>query len=300
MKWLKRKEKVQKMEESKNRLSTDVSPNAQTYNTLLSMYCKLKNPEKISEIFEEMEKNNIRPDVISYNTLIDMYVSEKKTEEALETFEKMQKNGISPITSTYSSLMKLHHVTMEQIEVFNEKLMKNKLHDMNSVAVYMYQCGFRGKMNKLLSFWEMILREHEHVVLNFNCFSLLLEACGRRDELEMCKKVFGDLLLCLDRSRIFFRRRRDFEEEKRRFSVIFRDHVFPKLDSGDVKVFEELFRSCDLPWQVVLEDGDGGGMKREEKDGKTNKKEKSEKREVPEKVKLSPAKFPWKGKNKEK
>merc|ERR1719284_1262756 len=63
-----------------------IAPGACTYNTLISM-CFKTDPERVDELFDEMQRKDIRPDV-TYNTLISACEKSVQFGKALHFFEQ--------------------------------------------------------------------------------------------------------------------------------------------------------------------------------------------------------------------
>ena len=88
----KMKQAVDLFQEMTNR---GVKPDRATYNTIMSMYAKNDEPEKVQQVFQSMEKaadagtSGLRPDFKSYTILLQAWASAGKPKAALQTLENM-------------------------------------------------------------------------------------------------------------------------------------------------------------------------------------------------------------------
>merc|ERR1719387_157532 len=82
-----------------------VMPDVATYNTLLSICALSKQPERASQLFEEMLKEGVVPDLKTYNLLMIAYGSVKNADQALKVFKMMELQGVVPDFTTYSTLL---------------------------------------------------------------------------------------------------------------------------------------------------------------------------------------------------
>ncbi|XP_057954672.1 pentatricopeptide repeat-containing protein At3g59040-like [Malania oleifera] len=73
-----------------------------TYNSLMSFE---NNYKEVSNIYDQMQRDNLRPDVVSYALLINAYGKARREEEALAVFEEMLDAGVRPTKKSYNILL---------------------------------------------------------------------------------------------------------------------------------------------------------------------------------------------------
>ncbi|XP_051126118.1 pentatricopeptide repeat-containing protein At3g59040 [Andrographis paniculata] len=73
-----------------------------TYNSLMSFETSYK---EVSNIFDQMARDDIQPDVVSYALLVNAYGKARREEEALAAFEEMLDTGIRPTRKAYNILL---------------------------------------------------------------------------------------------------------------------------------------------------------------------------------------------------
>jgi pentatricopeptide repeat protein len=78
-------------------------PNAITYSSLISGYCKIGDTDTAEDLFENMQSEGLLPNVIHYTILIGSLFKKDKVSKAAAYFEHMLINRCSPndVTSNY-------------------------------------------------------------------------------------------------------------------------------------------------------------------------------------------------------
>eukprot|EP01134_Creolimax_fragrantissima_P006446 CFRG6446T1 len=89
---------LQFFKEMKNR---NIRPNTASYNTVLSIYEKKLNWERVIELLHEMEKNGVRRNTITYNRVISVCEKEGRWMNAIEFFRDMDVVGVPRTFATY-------------------------------------------------------------------------------------------------------------------------------------------------------------------------------------------------------
>merc|ERR1719269_283523 len=80
--------------------------NTVIYSTLLKGFGRAQQPEKVQQVFEDMQADGIACNTVSYNTMIDANARTGRMDRCDELFQQMQAAGISPDIITYSTLVK--------------------------------------------------------------------------------------------------------------------------------------------------------------------------------------------------
>ncbi|GMH24598.1 hypothetical protein Nepgr_026441 [Nepenthes gracilis] len=83
-------------------LKHDFKPNLQTFNILLSGW---KSSEEADGFFQEMVEMGLKPDIVSYNSLIDVYCKNREMDKVYKVLDEMHEQGILPDVITCTSLI---------------------------------------------------------------------------------------------------------------------------------------------------------------------------------------------------
>ncbi|GMH17340.1 hypothetical protein Nepgr_019181 [Nepenthes gracilis] len=83
-------------------LKHDFKHNLQTFNILLSGW---KSSEEADGLFQEMVEMGLKPDIVSYNSLIDVYCKNREMDKVYKVLDEMHEQGILPDVITYTSLI---------------------------------------------------------------------------------------------------------------------------------------------------------------------------------------------------
>merc|ERR1719482_1371430 len=88
--------------------ATGVSPDVITYSTLVKGYCQAGDIDKGYQVLKEMVDNGVHePDEILYNSLLDGCAKQHRVDDALKLLEDMHKHHVRPSNFTLSILVKL-------------------------------------------------------------------------------------------------------------------------------------------------------------------------------------------------
>merc|ERR1719247_3923517 len=80
--------------------------NTVIYSTLLKGFGRAQQPEKVQQVFEDMQVDGIACNTVSYNTMIDANARTGRMDRCDELFKDMQAVGVQPDIITYSTLIK--------------------------------------------------------------------------------------------------------------------------------------------------------------------------------------------------
>ena len=84
----------------------DCLPDTQTYELLISVFCKLDCKDFATRLFEEMKENRLQPTSKIYNSLMGNFFKNFQIEGALELFREMRDLNCAPYVFTYTELIK--------------------------------------------------------------------------------------------------------------------------------------------------------------------------------------------------
>lgn len=150
-----------------------IKPDLITYSTVIKGYSKVKNIDKVLEIYDFLIKNNdiYKVDEVTYNTVIDACVKNGLYDKACLIHENMIKDGVAKGKVTYCILMKL---CIAQGKFENAMKLLDEMKDKNitpGVIVYtcLIQAAFRNNLPKVAIdlFEEMkIISSPDHVIYN--------------------------------------------------------------------------------------------------------------------------------------
>merc|ERR1719506_424833 len=79
--------------------------NLVTYNTLIDIYARVGDMDKVSKMFRDMCDRGVDPDLISYSTVIKGYCVQGDLEQALQLFTLMRKRNIKPDAILFNSIL---------------------------------------------------------------------------------------------------------------------------------------------------------------------------------------------------
>merc|ERR1719247_1528972 len=80
--------------------------NTVIYSTLLKGFGRAQQPEKVQQVFEDMQADGIACNTVSYNTMIDANARTGRMDRCDELFMDMQAVGVQPDIITFSTLIK--------------------------------------------------------------------------------------------------------------------------------------------------------------------------------------------------
>lgn len=149
-----------------------ISPNADSYGTLIDIYFKSGRPETAMEIFEKIQKGEIdvttnlkifnvmlngllnagfdkmardlldegiqqglSPDVIAFNTFIKTFLKQKRYSEVEAMLTLMSDNGVTPNVATYTNVIDSMYKSANQKNINPENYVGDLVKDMNSNGI---------------------------------------------------------------------------------------------------------------------------------------------------------------------
>jgi pentatricopeptide repeat protein len=83
-------------------------PDLLTYNILLSMYSRTKNPEKAELVFQELRNSGIPPDTVSFNIILDMYGKRGEVGKTEGVYREMVGRRVEPDEKSFTSMLDMY------------------------------------------------------------------------------------------------------------------------------------------------------------------------------------------------
>jgi len=101
-------------------------PDLITYSTVIKGNARMKNFERVLEIYEFLKKReDLILDEVIFNSVLDGLSKSARFEDALKVYEDMKKNNIRRSNATFSILIKIYsklNLVDKAIEVYKEML----------------------------------------------------------------------------------------------------------------------------------------------------------------------------------
>ena len=194
-------------------------PDLITYSTVIKGYSRMKNCEKVLEIYSYLKKrDDIILDEVIYNSILDGLLKAGKFQDALSIYEDMKKNNLRRSNATFSILIKIYSkldMVDNAIEVYNDMLsekIKPSLITYTSILQILIKSKkiqfaidiFNDIINKNLSSDQVMF----NVIINGCIFNGRLdEACcflfeSFKANLRLCNDVYKNVLCNLLTNRI--------------------------------------------------------------------------------------------------
>ncbi|KAE9598068.1 hypothetical protein Lal_00003904 [Lupinus albus] len=93
------------MKDNNNNGSSVVAPDLCTYNSLITVLCKVGKVNDALIVWEELKGSGLEPDEFTYRIVIQGCCKSYRIDEALRVFNEMQNNGFRVSTVVYNSLL---------------------------------------------------------------------------------------------------------------------------------------------------------------------------------------------------
>jgi len=201
------------------------------YNTALATCVSADHVDQARKLLEEMEQFDGVTDVITYNTIMKGCAKAGRMEQCFELFELMRARGISPSQVTYGILLD-GCINENQLDSAQKvfKSMADEGCPMNTVLYTTLIKGFAraGQVDQAMKLFEQMRTERNvppdlitfSILIKANCdadrldtalklletmcelglrpdevaFNNLLSGCGRPGNVELGKKIYGDMI----------------------------------------------------------------------------------------------------------
>jgi pentatricopeptide repeat protein len=194
-------------------------PDLITYSTVIKGYSRMKNIEKVLEIYTYLKnRDDMVLDEVIFNSILDGLLKAGRYEDALKTYEDMKKNNIRRSNATFSILIKIFSkldMVDKAIEVYKEMLqekMKPSLITYTSIIQILIKSK---KIQFAIDIFDEILKNKlspdqvmYNVIINGCVFNGRLEDACRflfesfKANLRLCNDVYKNVFCNLLTNRI--------------------------------------------------------------------------------------------------
>jgi pentatricopeptide repeat protein len=180
-------------------------PDLITYSTVIKGYSRMKNIEKVMDIYNYLRgRDDMVLDEVIYNSILDGLLKCQLFEDALKVYEDMMKMGIKRSNATFSILIKIYSkmdMVEKAVQVYNEMIaekMKPSLITYTSILQILIKT--KRIQNAIEIFNEIVsLKLNPDQVM----FNVIINGCvfnGRLD--DACRFLFesfkANIKLCSD------------------------------------------------------------------------------------------------------
>jgi len=169
--------------------------NLVTYNTLIDIYARVGDMDKVSKMFRDMCDRGVDPDLITYSTVIKGYCVQGDLEQAIQLYNMMWKRGITPDGILFNSI--LDGCARKQMRTLTEKVLGDmeeaKVAPSNftlSILVKLY--GRLGDLDRAFKVVETYPAKYGFD-LNATVYTCLMSSCMSNDDAERALKVFDKM-----------------------------------------------------------------------------------------------------------
>lgn len=158
------------------------------YNILIKLYLDQNKPEKLDQLLEQMEKNNVEKNSISWSLLIDAY---KDNDEKMQYLvSQMEETKITFDVTIASSLMSFHASkgNYEKAEFFMERIVssgKNPL--VFAVNSLLQHYADKGDLRRAQKVFDFISSSYPSTSLDQ--YILLATACINAENFQKCDEI---------------------------------------------------------------------------------------------------------------
>lgn len=180
-------------------------PDLITYSTVIKGYSRMKNVEKVMDIYNYLRaRDDMILDEVIYNSILDGLLKSQMFNDALRVYDDMMKMNIKRSNATFSILIKIYSkmdMVEKAVEVYNEMIaekMKPSLITYTSILQILIKT--KRIQNAIEIFFEILnLKLNPDQVM----FNVIINGCvfnGRLD--DACKFLFesfkANIKLCND------------------------------------------------------------------------------------------------------
>jgi pentatricopeptide repeat protein len=180
-------------------------PDLITYSTVIKGYSRMKNVEKVMDIYNYLNgRDDMILDEVIFNSILDGLLKSGKFDEALIVHDDMRKNNIKRSNATYSILIKIHSKmdnVDKAVDVYNEMIaekMKPSLITYTSIIQILIKT--KRIQNAINIFDEILKNKLQPDQVMFNVITNGCVFNGKLD--DACKFLFesfkANVKLCND------------------------------------------------------------------------------------------------------
>ena len=184
-----------------------VSPNDVTFNTLIDVFVRSKNMNKVWFIIAKMKEMGIKPDNFTYSTIIkglnkntnlncsDSSNSKKENELdlAFKLFENVKKNS-KPDEILYNCIMDacLRFGKIDKmLELYDNMLFEGIKPSSITCGIVIKAYGMQGKLDKALQIYEQM--KQDKIEISSVTYGCLINACIKNDNLNRAFTLYEEL-----------------------------------------------------------------------------------------------------------
>ena len=194
----------------------NVKPDLITYNTFIKGCAQLNLYDKVTGAFELLLKNDkIKPNDVTFNTLIDVFVRAKDMNKVWFIISKMKEYGIKPDNFTYSTIIKGLNKNCINNEITNLNNQNNNNNSINNSSELdlafklfdnvkktskpdeiLYNCIMDaclrfGKIDQMLELYENML--NEGIKPSSITCGIVIKAYGMKGNLEKALEMYDNM-----------------------------------------------------------------------------------------------------------
>jgi pentatricopeptide repeat protein len=166
-------------------------PDVITYNALIGVCARGKEPLRALVVFEAMVKQGVVPNLATYSALVGACAKGNQPERAIEIFEAMRERGVAPDLPTYRILLSLCRTSgrAEQAIVLLQALQQQGLEP--DAAIYDAVISACASSNYAEQAQEVLQTMcQQGLVPSLNTFNHVIAACAKANQLDRALQVF--------------------------------------------------------------------------------------------------------------
>ena len=180
-------------------------PDLITYSTVIKGYCKMKNVEKVLDIYNYLKgREDFTLDEVMFNTILDGLLKAEKYDEALKIYDHMKSRNLKKSNATYSILIKIFSklgFVEKAVEIYNEMIesgIKPSLITYTSILQILIKSK---RIQNAMEIFDEILSND--LLPDQVMFNVIINGCVFNGKLnEACKYMFksfeNNIKLCED------------------------------------------------------------------------------------------------------
>lgn len=168
-----------------------------TFNSVLDIIARqLSEPQKLTEVIEDMRVADVAPDVITYSILIKASCNAGKLDNALMLFDQLRDGGLAFDTVAFNTLLLACSKAgrISDAERLFEAMCRLNMTPTNvtiSILVKMY--GRARALDKAIAAARWMEREHNEAP-NLFVYTCLIQACAQNGQVKRSWEIFNEML----------------------------------------------------------------------------------------------------------
>ncbi|KAK4795276.1 hypothetical protein SAY86_013270 [Trapa natans] len=172
-----------------------VKPDIVSYNSLIDVYCKSRDMDRVYKILKKMKEEDIIPDVITYTSMIGGLGLMGQPDKARDILKEMKEYGVYPDAPAYNAVIRNYCIAKRLGDAYN--LMDEMISKGLNPNPTTYNLFFRVFYwsNDMKSSWNVYQRMMSHGCLpNTQSCMFLIRLCRRQEQVEMALKLWNDMV----------------------------------------------------------------------------------------------------------